>query len=249
MRLPKRINPDSIREAIVEFRYLTTDSYEIIPGILFQAFDNSYTYTDRPIKTVPQVPVQNLVSGREVRIQLGGQNLLYNEQIILQISPNSFVFSCLNNYIGWELYHKEIEKALKIILSTPLHVGWTRISMRYISEYRDRDLRECTHFDFKFGLPNTQSDTVAFKSEFPYNGSRVILNLNNHVPLQIPVKDGTGFEVIKTSLIDIDVLRDLKDVNSSDELLGILQEIHTHEKELFFGMLKEDFLKTLHPEY
>lgn len=112
MKLPKKITPDSILEAVVEVRFASNFPSELLLGIIVDAFDDSYTYTDRPLKPVPQLP-QNLVSSRQqVRIQVGTQSLLYNDKIIIQILPNSFVFTCLNKYVGWSEYQPEIKKCV-----------------------------------------------------------------------------------------------------------------------------------------
>ncbi len=249
MRLPKKITPDSIREAVVEVRFASNIPSELFLGIIVEAFDSSYTYTDRPVKPVPQVP-QNLVSSRqEVRIQVGTQSLLYNDKIIIQILPNSFIFTCLNKYVGWSEYQPEIEKALNIIWQTNRIQRWIRIGMRYISEYPRQDLRNCTKFEFFFGFPETQSDIVAFKSEFSYKGVKVILNLNNHLPLIVHNNEGNRFDLIPTSLIDIDVIKEIGNLTDTLELLKVLEDTHIIEKELYFGLLKDDFLASLHPEY
>ncbi|MEO5995266.1 MAG: TIGR04255 family protein [Chitinophagaceae bacterium] len=246
MRLPKKITPDNIREAVVEVKFESDSSSELFPGIIYEAFDASYTYTNRPLKPAPQ----NLASPRqELRIQINTQSLLYNDKIIIQIIPNAFIFTCLSKYVGWSEYKLEIEKALNIIEKTKRVQIWTRVGIRYISEYPQKDLRDCTKFQFSFGLPETASEMVAFKSEFSYKEAKVILNLNNHLPLIVQKKEANRFDIIPTSLIDIDVIKVISNLKDIQELLKVLEDVHILEKELYFGLLREDFLETLHPEY
>lgn len=143
----------------------------------------------------------------------------------------------------------KLKNALDSIWKTNRIQKWTQIGMRYISEYPMQDLRNCTKFEFFFGSPETQSDIVAFKSEFSYKGVKVILNLNNHLPLIVHNNEGNRFDLIPTSLIDIDVIKDISNLTGTIELLKVLEDIHIIEKEFYFGLLKEDFLATLHPEY
>jgi uncharacterized protein (TIGR04255 family) len=247
MTLPKKITPDSIKEAFVEFRYATTYPFEIMPGIWFEAFDNSYSYTEKPIKGQTLQP-QNQGT-RELKIQIGSQSFIYNENIIIQVLPNSFVFSCLNRYIGWSKYRAEIEKALTIIMGKPIISHWTRVGIRYISEYPKKDLRECAKFDYSFGHPDINSRFVMFRSEFEYKNSKIILNLNNLVPVVVADEKGSPSET-PTSVIDIDVIKDNLQLSGSvEEMLNLIDDSHILEKELFFSILQEQFLAKLNPEY
>ncbi len=52
------------------------------------------------------------------------------------------------------------------------------------------------------------------------------------------------------SIIDIDVIKDFSPIESSKNvILNKIDNAHTIEKEIFFTLLKNDFLKTLNPEY
>jgi uncharacterized protein (TIGR04255 family) len=249
MKLPKKISPDNIREAVVEVRYISDLSFELLVGIFFAALDESYTYTNIP-------PRNSAISGpvvvnerNEITFQVGVASLFYNDKITIKLAPNMLVFSCLNKYIGWEDYRPEIEKALIQIMATNHVTKCTRVGVRYISDYAQMDLRDCTKFSFKFGLPAIESDTVAFHSEFLYNGIKVILNLNNKVPYSKLNPSTKRFEIVKTSVVDIDVIADNLEVARVEEVLKVIEDNHLKEKEIFFGMLNDEFLNSLNPQY
>lgn len=82
-----------------------------------------------------------------------------------------------------------------------------------------------------------------------YNGAKIILNLNNKVPFIKHQHSTNQVEIIKTSMVDIDVISDELEITNLDDLLKAIEENHTKEKEIYFAMLKEDFLKSLNPEY
>jgi uncharacterized protein (TIGR04255 family) len=246
MLLPKKITPDSIREAVVEIRYISNISPEVLIGMFYQAFDKTWYYTNRPLQQ-PAVP-SNVV--QEMTIKIGSDSFLFNDKISIRLLPNSFVFTCLNNkYIGWEQYEAEITKALKIFDSTKRIKHWTRVGFRYISEYPHKDLRDCFNFSFTFGLPDVQSQSTAFRSEFEYKNSKVILNLNNKVPVMVQNPSTKQSQIIPTSITDIDVITGNLKLTTIDELLNVIRDCHTKEKELYFGIIKDDFLKSLNPQY
>jgi hypothetical protein len=53
MKLPKKITPDRIKDAIVEVKYSSKYPFEVIVGLIFKALDDSYKYTNRPLSGIP----------------------------------------------------------------------------------------------------------------------------------------------------------------------------------------------------
>jgi len=246
MHLPKKISPDNIREAVVEVKYLSNLPFEVLVGLFFNTLDNTYTYTNKPLQPPAITPS---FYGQEITFKIGNLSLFYNNKISIQVSPNVFVFSSLNQYIGWDDYFPEIKKALSQFENSNQIKKWTRVGVRYISEYAKRDLKDCIKFNFSFGLPQVQSETTAFRSEFNYNNSRVILNLNNRVPVIKQKLSNKQPEIIPTSIIDIDVIKDNLEISNLEELLNVINDNHTNEKEVYFGMLTNEYLNSLNPQY
>lgn len=249
MVIPKKINPDSIKEAVVELKYQSDLPFELLLGLFVNAFDNTYTYTKRPVKTPSVLPGLLVNQNNELVINIGNQNILYNKKISIQVLPNAFVFSCLNQYIGWNDFMPEIEKAVKQISDSNKIKIWTRVGLRYITEYKDKDLKDCLKFSFSFGLPDIQSISTVFRSEFIYNNSKVILNLQNKIPAINQQANVKQPEIIPISIIDIDVINEPLEISEFTAILETIEDIHNTEKEIFFKMLTDDFLKSLNPEY
>ncbi len=53
----------------------------------------------------------------------------------------------------------------------------------------------------------------------------------------------------RASIIDIDTSIESENINFFEDMNSILGKGHSIEKEIFFGLLKDDFLKSLNPEY
>lgn len=60
---------------------------------------------------------------------------------------------------------------------------------------------------------------------------------------------GSDKEIVPTSLVDLDVIEEKDDDDSLENIFNRLEQAHSKEKELFFQLLKESFLKSLNPEY
>ncbi|HRO43454.1 MAG TPA: TIGR04255 family protein [Flavipsychrobacter sp.] len=239
MQLPKKVNDEAIRESVVEIRYESDLPQEILVGLFFQAFDDSYTYTNKPLDLGQlQQLTRGLPSG--INIDFGGVNILYNDKISLKLSPNSFVFNCVGKYIGWAAYQPEISKALMLLFNTGYIAHFSRAGIRYISEFAGKQLKDCVKLEFSFGLPEVKSKAFAFRSEFELRDRKAILNLSNNM-------NATSGQV--SSIIDVDIIAEGVEINSVEELLKELEDIHQKEKEVYFGMLREEFLHSLQPEY
>lgn len=98
-----------------------------------------------PVNTQANIPLQ-------ISFPLTGHSLFYTDKIKIQIQPNSIIFNCLNEYIGWNLYKIEIEKVLEQVSKSSVIEKFVRIGIRYISEYPNIDLQECVKFSFSFGM-------------------------------------------------------------------------------------------------
>jgi len=249
MSLPKKITPSNLKEAVVEIKYISDLPFEVLVGIFFKALDDTYKYTNRPLQQLPFRQGLQAKLGQEITIRVGHPSLFYNDKISIQLSENTFVFTSLDEYIGWQDYKPQIEKALQQLMSTNHVKKCTRVGLRYISEYAGKDLKDCINFSFSFGLPQVQSETTAFRSEFIYNGTKIILNLNNKVPFIRQQPSARQVEITQVSIVDIDVIADNLEISDLDQLLKTIEENHTKEKEIYFGMLKKDFLQSLNPEY
>ena len=243
MKIPRKITPDRIRDSIVEIRYNTDIPFEALIGIFYQAVNGSFKYTNRPLGK-QQFPIVSSLP-QEITLSLGGLSLFHNDRIKVQLQPNSIIFNCVNDYIGWENYKTEIENTMTIFSAIIKIDNYTRIGMRYISEYANHDLVDCVKFSFTFGLPEIKSETYSFRSEFKWEEYKIILNLNNKLLI---VKEH-GNQPTPTSIIDIDVIDESVNENDLKTLLIKFEKIHSKEKDVFFSILKEGFLETLKPEY
>lgn len=236
MKIPKRITPDRIKDAIVEFRINYNTQYEIFFGLLFNSINKSdeYKYIEQP-NSIPLLD----------NSWTGSRYLFYNDRIKFHINKEEVTINCYDGYIKWSNYQNEIDKILSLIGSLNITSNISRIGMRYVSEYEEVNLSEITKFKFTFGFPNINSSNYFFNSEFNFNGLVVLLNLRNLAPSIIEDKKKN------ISFIDIDIINDGLDISLIDKetLFPILNKMHDVENQIFFGMLEEDFLKSLNPEY
>lgn len=249
MKIPVKISPDRIKDAFVEVKYTSKVPFEVAVGMFYKSLDETYIYTNRSIgkQQLPSALPLNL--SERLKIQIGSRPLFYNDKIKIELQPNSIIFNCLNAYISWDLYKLEIEKVLTQLEKADVFETYIRVGVRYISEYPNIDLTDCVKFSFSFGMPDIVSETYSFHSEFKQDSFRIILNLNNKLPVLSPKSSSDQLDVTPISNIDIDVIMENLKISSNKELLECIDKTHLKEKEVFFNLLKEEFLDSLNPVF
>ncbi len=237
MKLPKKISPDRIKDAIIEFRYSSNFPFEVIVGLIYKELISDFTFANRPAELISedQIPI---------KITHGGQNLFFNENIKVHLLPNCIIVNCNSNYIGWDTYKEEILKLLVKIYSSNSIQFFSRLGIRYISEYHKIDLSNCIKFKFTFAQESIISKTYSFKTEFDYKQYNCILNIHNKL---VNLTDPTDY----ISVIDIDIIKNDLNIQPErfNEFINLIDDAHTNEKEIFYNLLKTEFLNSLNPEY
>lgn len=249
MKLPKRIDPDRIKDAIIEVRFTTKLPFEVYLGLLYQSLDDTFKYTSRPIGPKNLQFALPSEGSREIKFSLNSSSsLFYNEHIKFEIQPNSIIFNCFSKYLTWDIYQPQIHNVLTQIWKANVIESFTRVGIRYISEYPDTEIKSITKFSFSFGMPNINSDNYSFRTEFKNSDCRIILNLASRIPVVINMPSSAE-QKGTLSTIDVDVIRENLEEKSLDSLLLVINQVHITEKEMFFKLLDEKFLASLNPVY
>ena len=244
MQLPKKIIPDNIVDGIVQVSYQSQVPYDILVGTFFNALDKNYFYDKKgPEQMTPQI-ISDPRKGVIVRVP--AQNVFYNDKIRVVLQANSFLFSSLNQYVGWEILSGEIQQFLEFVWSLAKIDFVKRIGVRFINQYNETDLRKVVNFDFTFQFPQVISDSFVFQSEFSIENFKVILNLKSNVIIQVPFLLKSSEKI---SAFDIDIIDDNNELTDLREIFERINSCHLKEKEIFYTLLKKEFLSSLNVEY
>lgn len=239
MKVPVKITPDNLLDTIVEIRYNSNVSHELIPGILSKVLPDDFIYLNPTNVTPNGLSID--ITNPETKLIFGidSPNVFSNKEVKIQIRrENSLVFNCVGNYIGWIKYFTIMEKILKLISKEDIFHSYNRIGIRYISKFDNVSIFDKLKGSFKLDVPNKSLNNTTFRTEYFLDDKRIIINLSNNVQRKDEIY----------SLIDIDVLVNLKSSNFN-ELLEKIEIAHKDQKETFFGILNDDFLKSLNPKY
>jgi uncharacterized protein (TIGR04255 family) len=225
MRLPKKLSPHLLLETFVEVHFETQSS--------------RYTYVPGQAQTLS---VPNAQESLQLRTQQ--ESMFLGEETVLRIRAGHVSFNSVDGqYLGWEQYSRVILWVLAQLLGTGEVKHFTQVGIRYINGLPWRPFNEQLRIQLLNlpGQPEPERTHIQTSLRTP---DGLVVNLT--VTDQQPVFNQRE----KQTLFDIDVVWSVVAPTTD---LGILFEwlkhVHQREKEIFFGLLNEDFLATLAPEY
>lgn len=237
VKLPKKVDPCPILQAIVELRFDSTLPNDAIFGIIYKEFQDDYPNVEElPILQLPEI----------VRKQ--DPNLLYkpnyrlskNEEFVFQVGAKMVSLAINKPYTGWQLFSEKLHNHIERVDSLNLSNSYSRIGIRYINGF-DCNMFEKINLSVDMGSQSLMHFDTSMRSNIPTGHFTSALNIVNYAQVT-----KTTTEVCKGSIIDIDTFQE----NPTGDINDLLEAGHVEEKKLFFTLLKQDFVKQeLNPEY
>jgi uncharacterized protein (TIGR04255 family) len=238
VKVPKQID-SPINEAILEIRYEGPYPGEALYGILFDVFQDKFGKQPDELP-IMQIPKQ--IRDMDTSFHYQPYYRAANDRFALSIGPRLLVFSALRPYPGWSEWLSFVKPIISTIQERNILNRVNRIGLRYF------DVFEYNIFDKINAGININGHTIFsspsyFSTEFDENNIHVVLNIGN----RFSVNDAPKFK----SLIDIDCIHDF---NCSSDIFfdsygAKIEKAHLVNKQVFFGLLRPEFLETLNPEY
>lgn len=247
MAIPKKITPDNLIDTIVEIRFNSGSSLDLMPGIALTLLSPlGFSYA----------PIQNtnlslgVGQGQQISIGLGDQNksgFFVKESIRLQFIGNVIAFNCFQGkYLGWDDYSNSIQEIINLFTSKGFIESFDRVVIRYISEFRNINILE--NIKGSFRLDKTQAGLSLQKSIVRLakedNNSKTFVTLTNQTKKKLPNGD-----IVEVSLFDINIFENLTPNSDFNSLKRSLENVHLKQKETFFETITDDFKNSLNPEY
>lgn len=243
MNVPKKINPDNLKDSIVQILFNSEIHSAIFLGAFNQLFSDNFTF----IVTQPKRKEIKLPDNEGILLEPieNGFFLDKSEKIKIDVSSNAIVFNSYKEYVLWDNYYPVIKNTIEKLFSNNMIKEVTRIGIRYISQFQDIDLIDSLNINFSIQGLNNNYESTQIRTEYLENEYKIILTLINKInQLQKEVSLNS-----KVSIIDIDVIQITKTLNNSKLTLDAIINGHDKQKLIFFSLLKPNFLESLNPEY
>jgi uncharacterized protein (TIGR04255 family) len=247
MSLPKKINPDNLKDTLVEVSYIRGVPQELMLGFVSSILEPlGYRYLPVPNPSI-NIALNN---NQQIAFGVGNNNggIFVGDNVRVQFTANQIVFNCLEDkYVGWEKYSQVILTIVRNLSEKNVAKDFNRVSIRYISEFESLDIYQAIKGIVDISSAGLKLDNSILKVVDESD------NLKTHVTLTNKArrisKSQQGQKIIEASLIDINVYENFNPLSDLTVLMDKINQIHNRQKEIFFGLISDDFLNKLNPEY
>jgi uncharacterized protein (TIGR04255 family) len=190
------------------------------------------------VENLPILQLPEAVRATDPSFKFKPHYRISNQNFVTQIGPDVLAISSFPKYVGWDEFSKQIFSILDKIEKAAIIDSVIRMGVRYINFFdknifNDINLKICigeNDIAYKNTIVRTELEQGSYKS------SLQVANNASH-------KDKLG------SIIDIDTYIESSIGNFFDNKENLIFGGHSKEKQLFYSLLKDDFLKTLNPTY
>ena len=228
-KLPISIENDGLTDAVVALAYKPLYSREVVEDKLIE-------YLNRRIK--PEfsfVPAPQ----NDANKRAGITRFIANRDFRIQFSETMVMTNIVNHYAGWERY----SELLEIILEVLEGVAYKVVYVRYVSLFDNVSIFDQVEGN---GLRITTLPQF-YGTEFNFR-CNIEDSSNRKGVATIRLTNNKQFSERNASVVDIMVESKLPD-EKTKTARGYLNFLHFHEKNLFFLMMKEDFINQHNPVY
>jgi uncharacterized protein (TIGR04255 family) len=241
-KLPLALKQDTILEAIFEVYFEPDPPSEAVFGIIYPIVlqkNSNLKHIPLPILQLPET-----VRNNDPQFKYQPLNRLQVDGLNISIGPRVINFSIIKPYIGWSNWKPSLLDIL--IKLTEVHVirNVERTGLRYLN-FIERDIFPLINGEIKIIDSTIKPVSTTVRTEIPEGEYMKVLQIANNVTIN---KNG---QMKNGSLVDIDIIRGKKVQNYdfNTNLETILNKSHLMAKQLFFNILKEDFINELDPVY
>jgi uncharacterized protein (TIGR04255 family) len=234
MSLPKTISPCPILDALFEIRFSTKMHPNAVFGLIYNALQADFGESENlPILQLPEA-----VRAADPGFRFKPHYRIFNENFVVQIGPDVLTISSYPKYAGWTVFSNKILDVLDKVEKVGIIDSILRIGIRYINFFGG-DIFKDLNLKILIGENSIENKSTVFRTEIEQTDFSSTLQIANNVNNQ----DRLG------SILDIDTFRENGLENFFLNKADIIGNGHEREKELFFSLLKKDFLTTLNPVY
>jgi uncharacterized protein (TIGR04255 family) len=232
MALPVKITPDNLKDSIFQIRFESTFEELFVLGEFKNITKDILSYhSSESIKNIENK--EFTIERKDV-----GYFTDMNSVFKININENSISFNVIDNYVGWNNYFLFISDVIKKLYDNCFFKSFSSLGIRFISIY-ESNILENLKIKFDNFLNPTNTNTH-ISTRFIRSNSLVILNVINSIT------DNDR----ENSYIDIDIVKKLNnEFVNYEELISVVSQMHQTEKEIFFSILSDDYLKTLNPSF
>ena len=247
---PLRLEKAPIVEAIVEIRFSSSLPEDAIFGVIHGQLKDEYpNHTQLPIMQLPaDIRKKEATLRHQAYYQLSGNSplLIGIGPRVLSIGYTKYSSNKTVDYPGWTDYMaSEASRVIETSLASLPEVKIERLGIRYQDFFKSVNIFDGTEPSFEFPQRTTKSLMVKTSIEDKDMVHGITISNSANINLQ----EETGIRIESGSILDIDTAIDNIKENIFDNTKELLTRVHDANKELFYEILKKDFVNSLGAVY
>lgn len=240
MKIPKKIDRCPIVDSVVELRFNSSIFPNAVFGLIFNSLKKDFS-------TVEKLPILQLPE----QLRDADPNFKYKAHYQLksadgysvQIGPDVLVMGASTPYPGWENYFNKIKLVIEKSFETGVIEEVIRLGVRFINFF-DSNIFSHINLDITINNESHHPKNTQLRTEIEKNGFINTLNIANNATQKIgDIRERNG------SIIDIDTFKNYKHVDFKEIYQSEIENAHNVEKEIFFNLLKKEYLNSFNPKY
>ncbi len=239
--VPINITPCPIIEAIFEARFVSSQPWTNMPGLLYGAIRERYPKQVKlPLALLPEEMRDQSPSFMHLPLlQFIGENFL------IQLGPRMVsLVTKPRSYPGWAAVRKELEWLITKVKEAGFVHESERIGVRYI-DFFPGDVLQNLRLSMSLDNEPLHGAQVEFSTALTFGKVKTRLHITNGAMVQPEGSPEPEFG----SVLDLDGWVGPSDSDLFGHGLERFTEVHETVKKLFFALLKETYLKQLNPTY
>lgn len=236
--LPFRISPCPILEAILELRFVTTEDWSVLPGLLYARVRERYPEK----RNLPLADVPGKIRAVEPALVHKPLVQFSSDRFIVQLGPRVVSLLTKGEYPGWKLIQDEMGWLLSKLKDADFISEGERLGMRYIDFFQANIFEHVVlsiQVDGKVDVGQEMNFTRVFQRE----DFKARLMLSNGALIR------RGDKMLSGSILDLDLWIGASQFDLFETVQERFSDAHRLNKEIFFGLLTPEFLAVLSPKY
>lgn len=245
-KLPKKLRKEPLVDAVFEVRFSSlVPASSVLTGLFFAQLSGE----DRTIERLPASEFPSQI--RELNGHLRYQPLLKLQWggFLVLVGDAHFGLACKLPYPGWKTFKPKILDAIKVLKAANIVEKIERYSLKYVDVIDGKDLSEQigrVNVDLNIGTYGLRSDPFNISIEVTRDDYIHLVKIAAPATVSLEGRTRNGV------LVEVDSIRNEATSGLEkfeQELPERLEAIHTSNKKMFFGCLRDSTIAYLEPIY
>ena len=244
VRLPVSINPCPIVDATAELRFEAAVPHAVAIGLGYEKLSLKFPR----VSAIQTIPISGDILKLNPALMYQPQYRFESDDFVALLGPSVFAVGVNGAYTSWAAVSKAFGMAFELLKETNVIGVSQRFGLKYVNFFPGNILSMLNIVLGVGGAEISGEETLlrAIVPSLPFKVQVQLLTDAKIVSTKLPIDlNAPG------TLLSLDCFKDQPALEKN--FLGNLSEnlelAHTKVKQLFFRLLKDEFLQTLQPKY